>query len=51
MLLSLMMAIKQLDCNEAAEALGVLPAALSISTVLHCTSLLVRVYHLLSHTL
>lgn len=37
MLLSLMMAIKQLDCAEAAEALGVLSAVLS-STVMCCTS-------------
>ena len=50
MLLSLMTAIKQLDRDDAAEALGVLSAALSISTVLHCTSLLVFFY-LLSHTI
>lgn len=38
MLPSLMMAIKQLDHAEAAEALGVLSAVLSSSTVMCCTS-------------
>lgn len=50
MLLSLTMAIKQLDHDVAVEALGVLSAALSFSIVLHCTSLLVCFY-LLPHTI
>lgn len=48
MCLSLMMAVKQHDRDEAAEALGVLSAVLSISTALHHTSLLVCFY-LFSH--
>lgn len=50
MFLSLIMAIKQLDHDEVAGALGVLAAALSISRTLHSTCLLVCFY-LLSHIL
>lgn len=52
MLLSLMMVVKQLDDDEGAEALRVLSASWSISTVFYCTSLLVHSYlptHALCH--